>query len=147
MAQILSTLRQLSFGFAYYLCTNLHGFNLTLSCCFVYAAFSAVMHRKWIFTCLSIDEFSVISNTPKTVKLQNTLFHIVFLFDTVVCRGVSKALTVLQELETESVFRICLSAETTPVSVQTYRERQRHLQRLEFTAVQNSLPSGPFSQV
>ncbi|WAR09427.1 UTP20-like protein [Mya arenaria] len=48
---------------------------------------------------------------------------------------------------TVGVFEICLSAETTPLSVQEYREKQRHLQRLEFSIVQNSIPAGPFAQV
>jgi len=56
-------------------------------------------------------------------------------------------IVILQEVEVENVFKICLHAETTKVSVHTYRERQRHLQKLDFTTVQNSLPSGPFSQV
>ncbi|XP_063423263.1 small subunit processome component 20 homolog isoform X1 [Mytilus trossulus] len=45
------------------------------------------------------------------------------------------------------VFRICLEAEETSLSVQTYRERQMFLQKLEFTTVQYQIPIGPFTQV
>ncbi|KAH3726396.1 hypothetical protein DPMN_052258, partial [Dreissena polymorpha] len=51
------------------------------------------------------------------------------------------------EGEATSVFEICLSAETTEASLHQYRERQRHLQKLDFCNVQNCLPAGPFNEV
>lgn len=48
--------------------------------------------------------------------------------------------------ETLDVFKICLCAETTPASLHEYREKQRHLQKLEYVAVQNCLPGGQFSE-
>jgi hypothetical protein len=54
---------------------------------------------------------------------------------------------VLQDFEVLDVFKICLCAETTPANVHEYREKLRHLQKLDYTTVQNSIPAGPFSQV
>ncbi|XP_050392090.2 small subunit processome component 20 homolog [Patella vulgata] len=52
-----------------------------------------------------------------------------------------------EEIEQMSVLEICLSAERTPASVQKYRERIVHLQKLDYNLVHNFLPIGPFNKV
>ncbi|XP_053397711.1 small subunit processome component 20 homolog [Mercenaria mercenaria] len=51
------------------------------------------------------------------------------------------------DFEVLDIFTICLCAETTAANVHEYREKLRHLQKLDYTTVQNSIPAGPFSQV
>ncbi|XP_007577486.1 small subunit processome component 20 homolog [Poecilia formosa] len=55
-----------------------------------------------------------------------------------------------ESAEAQSVFAVCLLAELVPASVQDYREKLLHLQKLRHDLVQRSLPRGPpatFQQV
>ncbi|XP_076304449.1 small subunit processome component 20 homolog isoform X2 [Tachypleus tridentatus] len=52
-----------------------------------------------------------------------------------------------KNLKQTSVFRICLEAEKIPLTVQDYREKLKHLQKLEYRLVQKNLPIGPFERV
>ncbi|KAL4233743.1 hypothetical protein ACF0H5_008423 [Mactra antiquata] len=51
------------------------------------------------------------------------------------------------EVDIEDVFTVCLNAEMIEADVQGYRDRQRYLQKLEYNAVQNIIPVGPFHLV
>ena len=45
------------------------------------------------------------------------------------------------------LFQICLEAEKVPLTVQTYREKLRLLQKLSFDVVSYQIPIGPFDLV
>ena len=50
--------------------------------------------------------------------------------------------TVFQCIEQPGVFRICLDVEQTPVDTTHFREKLRHLQRLDYELVLKQLPDG-----
>ncbi|XP_071112967.1 small subunit processome component 20 homolog [Haliotis cracherodii] len=55
----------------------------------------------------------------------------------------------VEEKETEQlgVFDICQAAERVDINVYNYRDRLRHLQKLDYKLVQTNIPIGPFEKV
>ena len=56
-------------------------------------------------------------------------------------------MNLLQVAEQRGVFSICLAAEQVPLTVHTYREQLKELNKLDHAVVNSQLPTGDFDQV
>ncbi|XP_022238550.1 small subunit processome component 20 homolog [Limulus polyphemus] len=95
-------------------------------------------------------DISILENIFPLMQ-QNLLspFHLVRLLTLRILSSFNLPLPSLEDknLKQTSVFRICLEVEKVPLTVQDYREKLKHLQKLEYRLIQKNLPIGPFERV